>query len=77
MELSSKISRLQKLDKLEERILVLENILSKYPVKSENMNFEERVLVQILIETKKEYKLEKSKNNEEVIPFNSCKINKY
>jgi hypothetical protein len=50
-----KLSRLQK---LEERILVLENMLSKYSKKSENMNTEERVLIQILMETEKEYKLQ-------------------
>ena len=51
-----KLSRLQK---LEERILVLENMLSKYHIKSENMNTEERVLIQILMETEKELKLQK------------------
>jgi hypothetical protein len=47
-----------RLEKLQERIETLEKILSSYPVGYENFKNEERVLIQILIETKKEYKLQ-------------------
>lgn len=47
-----------RLEKLEERILTLEKILSSYPSGYENFKKEERVLIQILIETKKEYKMQ-------------------
>ena len=56
--IKTKTKMITRLEQLEERILVLEKLLLKYPLQSEEMNKEERVLIQILIETKKEYKLQ-------------------